>query len=318
MLGKMRQMPRNESALAVAPEIGPDVMSRGRDFRGAFDHAPVAMAITDSDGVLLNVNPALGWLLGHEADRLVGRSLFEVCHPDDLAAARTACAGLQRSADRTCNLECRLMHASGRPVSVRVSTAKVLDESGAPSHLVMHLEDLTDHEALTNDLRQRALHDPLTGLPNRDLLLDRLTVALARYHRTQEPVSVFYLDLDGFKAINDTHGHATGDAVLVEVAGRLSAVLRVGDTAARSGGDEFVMICENTDRHQAVEIADRLAAELAAPLHVPTRALVLTVPLSVGSASTDGTPATPTDLMHAADTAMYEAKRKRTLRDTRT
>lgn len=311
-------MTRDHLAKPAGPGFVTELTGLGHDFRGAFEHAPIAMAITDPDGVLLNANSVLGSLLGHETDQLVGRSLLEVCHPDDLTAARAACASLQRGADRTRNLECRLMHSSGQAVPVQVSTAKVVDDSGSASHLVMHLEDLTDHEALTNDLRRRALHDPLTGLPNRDLLLDRLTVALARYHRTQEPLSVLYLDLDRFKAINDTHGHATGDAVLVEVAARLSAVLRVGDTAARSGGDEFVMICENTDRHQAVEIAERLAAELVAPIHVQAGALALTVPMSVGSATTDGTSATSTDLMHAADTAMYQAKHKDPPPDTST
>ena len=280
----------------------------GRDFHGAFDQAPVAVAITTPAGVLLSVNPLLGRLLGRDHDELIGRALFAVCHPDDLASAQAACVGLNQGADRTRELECRLVHVDGRAVSVRVNTAKLLDDTGAASHLVMHIEDITAHHALTDDLLHRALHDPLTGLPNRDLLRDKLVQALARHERTGQPLTLLYLDLDHFKTINDTYGHATGDAVLAEVARRLTATLRAGDSAARFGGDEFVMICENTDRHQAIHIAARITADLAAPHHINSHGAVATVPVSVGSATTTHESRSAAELMHAADVAMYQAK----------
>jgi len=282
----------------------------GQDFQAAFDQAPVAVAITNPGGVLLSVNPLLGTLLGRRPDELIGRPLFEVCHADDLASAQAACTGLNRGTDRTRELECRLVHGDGRAVSVRVNTSKVLDDTGAASHLVMHIEDITAHHALTDDLLQRAFHDPLTGLPNRDLLSDRLTQALARHERTGEPLTLLYLDLDRFKYVNDTYGHATGDAVLAEVARRLTAALRAGDTAARLGGDEFVMICENTDRREALHIAERITADLAAPHHTDVLEAVVSVPVSIGSATTTHEPRNAADLMHAADLAMYQAKHR--------
>jgi diguanylate cyclase (GGDEF)-like protein len=150
------------------------------------------------------------------------------------------------------------------------------------------------HEA---ELAHQALHDPLTGLPNRALFADRLRLALSRLGRTQTRLAVLFLDLDGFKAINDSLGHGAGDQFLVEVAQRLRGVLRGGDTAARLGGDEFVILCEDVaGASEARMIAARVVDELPGSV-------------SVGIAlATDGTE-DPTALVRAADAAMYAVKR---------
>ena len=192
---------------------------------------------------------------------------------------------------------------------MRVSASKVVDGQGVVSHLVMHIEDITDHRTLSDSLRLRALHDPLTMLPNRQLLIDRLAHALSRHHRHHEPVTVLYLDLDRFKDINDVHGHAVGDAVLVTVAARLRSALRTGDTVARLGGDEFVVVCEDTDAAQSSELVRRLRWAVTEPMELD--GLTLRVSASIGSTTTDGSPTTTAaDLLHAADTAMYEVKRR--------
>ena len=128
------------------------------------------------------------------------------------------------------------------------------------------IEDITERKALEAQLVHRSLHDPLTGLPNRILFQDRLRHALERGHREHTPTCVLIIDLDGFKAINDAHGHPMGDLVLVAFAERLRSVLRASDTAARLGGDEFSIVCENTDAADAEVLAERLRAAVDEPL----------------------------------------------------
>ena len=166
-----------------------------------------------------------------------------------------------------------------------------------PGTLARALRHAVERKRIESALAHRALHDPLTALPNRALLSDRLRLALSRLRRTQTCLAVLFLDLDGFKAINDTLGHAAGDQFLCEVADRLRGVLRGGDTAARLGGDEFVVLCEDV---AGMEEARAIAARVAD--RVPGR-------VSVGVAlATDGTEC-PDAVIRAADAAMYVAKR---------
>lgn len=164
-------------------------------------------------------------------------------------------------------------------------------------------------------LERLALFDALTGLPNRTLVLDRLERAVLHSARSERPVAVLFADLDGFKAINDQHGHAVGDRVLQAAAGRLEAAVRAGDTVGRLGGDEFVVVCEDADEETAAEIVVRLHAALARDLHwdVPGLPAGLRVGTSVGIAI--GRPPfaadAPTTLLEAGDAAMYDAKRAR-------
>ncbi len=158
-------------------------------------------------------------------------------------------------------------------------------------------------------LRQQALHDPLTGLPNRVLLLDRLEQAIAKGKRSQRRVAVLFLDLDGFKKVNDRYGHQVGDDVLAAVATRLRSALRPGDTLARLGGDEFVVLCENLDDPGKAEaVAARMTGVLKAPFWVPDgRYVPLSVSIGVAFAG-EGDMRLDTTL-GAADAAMYLAKR---------
>jgi diguanylate cyclase (GGDEF)-like protein len=156
--------------------------------------------------------------------------------------------------------------------------------------------------------RELSLHDPLTGLPNRALLMERLEHCVLRGHRSGLRSAVFFVDLDRFKAVNDTFGHQVGDEVLVAVAGRLSKVLRPGDTLARISGDEFVVLCEDLGSpRQAEVIVGRLDEALRAPLAVP--GAELSISASIGIAFTGQGENAPEDVLHAADMAMYQAKR---------
>jgi diguanylate cyclase (GGDEF)-like protein len=187
---------------------------------------------------------------------------------------------------------------------------------GAISAAYGHAVDLTTKQRLLDELEatvaalrdseaklsQQALHDPLTRLPNRTLLLDRLRVALAE--RGDPQIAVLFVDLDGFKVVNDTLGHQSGDALLVEAAERIKGVLRVGDTAARLGGDEFAIICKAPSPLAAgVRVAKRLILALAAPFAIADRDAFVTA--SIGIAAHGGS---PEDLLRDADAAMYCAK----------
>jgi diguanylate cyclase (GGDEF)-like protein len=200
------------------------------------------------------------------------------------------------------------------------------DKSGSVIEILGVLRDVTDEAAAEEQLSHDALHDELTELPNRALLLDRLKAALSRSAREQRQVAVLFCDLDGFKIVNDTGGHAVGDTLLVEAAERLRHVLREGDTVARVGGDEFVLVVEPWHRSRpaekttnevddqkiGVEVARRIVAAFAAPFIVADVDYEVTV--SVGVAFADFRDHSVTDSSHAskviddADAAMYIAK----------
>ena len=169
------------------------------------------------------------------------------------------------------------------------------------------LRDASVRQRAEADLREQALHDPLTGLPNRALLHDRLTSAIAVAQRQDAPVSLLMLDLNGFKAVNDTWGHHAGDMVLVEIAARLSGTLRESDTAARLGGDEFVLMLPATPLLGAIEASRALVDFIVAPIAVEGKPL--TVGASIGIAVFPNHGRDAEVLLAAADSAMYEAKR---------
>ncbi|GAB2906557.1 hypothetical protein GCM10027047_00940 [Rhodococcus aerolatus] len=277
-----------------------------KDYTAAFADAPVGMALTDLDGVLLAVNPALSRLLGVAPADLAGSTLFDVTHPDDLCAASAACSLLREGPATSAVVPVRLRGAGAAWVPVRVSTATIRATAGHAAHLVMHVEDETAHHALAEQLRLASLHDPLTRLPNRTLFLERLAHGATRHRRTGSPLSVLFCDVDDFAAVNNRHGHHAGDAVLVAVADRLRETVRPGDTVARLGGDELAVIAEGADAARARIIAQRVAAVLATPVSLDDRAIEVTV--SIGSATSDGPVPDPADLLREADGAMYRAK----------
>ncbi len=195
----------------------------------------------------------------------------------------------------------------------RMVTLQVFNASVALASLVLtavmaeRLRNLAEQSRAEEELARQALHDPLTGLPNRLLFMDRLTQALARSQRGHGLLAVLFLDLDRFKVINDSLGHDVGDRVLRQMAERLRAVLRLGDTASRFGGDEFVVLCEDVaDKEEATRIANRLARAVAYPIRLETGAIVVTT--SIGIALDMGTTDRPENLVRDADAAMYRAK----------
>jgi diguanylate cyclase (GGDEF)-like protein len=189
------------------------------------------------------------------------------------------------------------------------------DRASGEERVVVATLDVTDSKQVLQQLESRSLHDALTGLPNRQLLADRLGSALRRAERERGSLALLFIDLDGFKTVNDTLGHAAGDAVLQAAARRLGGALRSTDTVARVGGDELVVLLPGIgDRAQAEAIAAKLAAVLAAP--VDTAAGPARVGASIGLALYPQDAPDAAGLLAAADAAMYEVKRARKVRET--
>lgn len=304
------------SASAPSPQPAAPVLGIShQDASSAFVNAPIGMAVVTPVGVITSCNSALTAMLGSTADRLLGGTFFDVTHPEDIADAYQKCLWMQAGGIRLLRHECRFLRSDGDVLWVMVSTSRVPDVPGHPAHLIMHVEDISDRKALEAELNRRALHDPLTGLANRALLLDRITHALAHSSRSLTPTCLLFLDLNGFKAVNDTYGHSVGDRVLQQLGDRVTDLLRPQDTAARLGGDEFVVLCQDTSLEQAEGIAGRLRAAAAQPFGLDPHTVTLSAAIGIAidsAADRSGQAAPdPEALLHQADVRMYRAKTRK-------
>jgi diguanylate cyclase (GGDEF)-like protein/PAS domain S-box-containing protein len=283
------------------------------DRRSAFDNAPMGILLATPSGLVVDANPAFAAMLGRTTEDLYGWPVLSFVHPDDASAAAEAYADLVEGRRMTRH-ETRLVREDGGVLPVQVTSSWVeATPEGDPPHVVAIVEDITERKALEAALVHRSLHDPLTGLPNRILFGDRLRHALERGHRERTPTCLLGIDLDGFKQINDEHGHPVGDQVLIAFAERLTSVLRASDTAARVGGDEFSIVCENSEREDAEALADRLRHTVTDPLRLSggeTIPLSMSIGISTVSGGTD--PERAFDLLvREADDAMYADKAAR-------
>jgi diguanylate cyclase (GGDEF)-like protein/PAS domain S-box-containing protein len=271
--------------------------------RAVTDGAPVILFALDRDGTLIFEGGAALEDLGIEAGTNVGSSIFEdyADLQDVVESVRKALAGEQVTAT---------VEIGGRSYHVVYSPQR--DGRGEISGVIGVATDVTERRRLEDELRRRATHDPLTGVPNRTLLAERIERALARARREEREISVLFLDLDDLKTFNDRLGHEVGDRILVAVAEGIRSVLGPDDVVARLGGDEFVVLLEDAGRDGAGEVADRIAAVLQGlllPVEDEDEAGgSLSVGASIGVA-VGGTDARgPEDLIRAADHAMYRAK----------
>lgn len=276
-------------------------------FRSAFDEAPVGMALVAPTGQILRANQALRSMLGHERDALTGMMIHDLTHPEDLESDLISAWLLLAGELGSYQVEKRLVHRDGRTLWALLSVSMIRDAQGQRSCFVAHVQDVTHRHELEQRLRHRALHDPLTGLPNRALFCDRLARALEGAGHRGEPVTVLLLDLDGFKRVNDGFGHDAGDRLLMAVGQRLAACLRTGDIAARFGGDEFALLVERSrTTADAIAVADRVLAALQSPLSLGTQEVAISA--SIGIARSDGQQVRASDLLREADVALYQAK----------
>jgi diguanylate cyclase (GGDEF)-like protein/PAS domain S-box-containing protein len=277
-------------------------------FGEAFRLAPTGMLLLDEAGAILDANAAAGRLAGLDPEQTVGRSSLHLLHPEDRSLVRTWLAGLMNGAVHSVSGERRVIRADGAVTWAHMSIALL---PGNPESFVVHLIDITERRDTEARLAHQALHDPLTGLPNRALLFDRLAQAVRAALRGGPGVTVLYLDVDNFKVINDTRGHTVGDRVLRVVADRLARVLRPADTVARLGGDEFAIVAEGLPTDAAQELAERIADAINAPVPMTPGESPLPISTSIGVAHSAEVPLDVDALLNAADAAMYRAKQHR-------
>jgi diguanylate cyclase (GGDEF)-like protein/PAS domain S-box-containing protein len=279
--------------------------SESARFQSLVSHATDLLLTTNAKGIVTFASPSSVEILGLSQRELFGTRSADLIHPDDRTYVSAKMFSILGTPNRTVSTCCRIRHADGRWLSFELSYTNLLKDS-AVRGIVINGHDITAQGELTREHADQALHDSLTGLANRLLLRDRLEHALAQTRRSGQVVSILFCDLDNFKIINDTLGHEAGDRVLIEVAERLHATVRDGDTIARLGGDEFAIICENATSTESAQTAGRILDALRRPIAIDDREVVISA--SIGSADNRSDALDADELLSRADIAMYVAK----------
>ncbi|MFE6667147.1 putative bifunctional diguanylate cyclase/phosphodiesterase [Streptomyces sp. NPDC057697] len=286
-----------------------ELAQKENHFRSLVQGSSDVIMIAAPTGVLRYVSPAAAGVYGREADDLVGAELASIIHPEDLGRVvhevRRFLAA-PPSEEPTTRIECRFRSGTGDWLNVESTVNR--HQGG----LILNSRDVTERVRLQAQLQHNAEHDPLTDLPNRALFTKRVRQALGGRRSGDPGTAVLFIDLDGFKAVNDRLGHQTGDELLIQAARRLHESVRAGDTAARLGGDEFAAIIlgdgtrdQSARECQVHEIADRLRLTLSQPYRIGTGDVRVAASIGVAFAEPG---ISPSDLMRNADLAMYRAK----------
>jgi diguanylate cyclase (GGDEF)-like protein/PAS domain S-box-containing protein len=274
-------------------------------FRSLVQHSSDLIFVIGADGVIQFASSSASRLIGYEPDALVGVDLIALAHPDDsdvVASFVRVAASLPGVSPPA---EWRLRGTDDTVVQVEAIASNRLADD-AVRGIVVNARDVGERKALLDQLAHQAFHDPLTGLANRALFYDRVSHALELAQREGRIVTILYLDLDGFKQVNDTMGHSEGDHLLRMVANRLRACARATDTVARLGGDEFAVLVEDTAVARSTErLIERIREQMAFPFTLSGRDVRISA--SIGSASTTG--GEVDEVLRHADVAMYAAKR---------
>ncbi|MCU1594198.1 MAG: Sensory box histidine kinase [Frankiales bacterium] len=270
-------------------------------FRSLAQNSSDVLTLVDRHGVVSYQSSAASRVFDLPGPGMVGRPIREWVHADDLAAFSEA---LDRAAvSQETRIECRFQHADGSYRFAETAVTNLLEDPTVAA-LVLNTRDVTDRRHLEDELRERALHDSLTGLPNRAMFLETAQRALDA--DDGRPMVTCFLDLDDFKAVNDSLGHGAGDDLLCTIADRLSACVRPQDTVARFGGDEFAVLLEDTSVSEALRVVERIREATALPVNLGDAQVVIHT--SIGLAATTTKDTTPDQLLAEADAAMYAAK----------
>ncbi|HEX8002147.1 MAG TPA: EAL domain-containing protein [Mycobacteriales bacterium] len=281
-----------------------EAQEREEHFRSLVQESTDVLTICERDGTIRFISPALHQVFGYDFGDLVGTKLAALVHPEDAARVKTEVAETIATGGSRL-IECRYRHADGRWMHVE---AVLTNHLGHPSigGLVFNTRDVSERKALERQLTHQAFHDPLTGLANRALFRDRVAHALQLRARTHSTLAVLFLDLDGFKAINDSLGHSVGDALLRSVSGRLRSVVREADTVARLGGDEFAVLLEELEGlHVAQQVATRFIEELHTSFALDGHEVFVGASIGLALAGADDD---ADEVLRNADLAMYRAK----------
>ena len=268
--------------------------------RALIDSSLDLVMIVDAQGGVRYHSPGMSHMLGFESDAPAGTPVTHLLHPDDVSLMEESFRRI-RTDGAVKPIECRWRHADGSERWLETVFNNLLGDPKV-NGIVLNSRDITERQRLSEGLRRRAFHDPLTGLANRARFEERLERASG-----DSDTAVLFIDLDNFKTVNDSLGHGAGDHFLSEVARRLSTCVRMGDMVARMGGDEFAVLISGVDAQiRAPRIAERILRELAAPIELERRAI--TPSASIGIACGDSAQ-NAQDILRDADLALYEAKR---------
>ena len=277
-------------------------------FRGAFDQAPIGMALVATDGRFVRVNHALCELVGFSESQLLERDFADITHADDLDADQRYVERMLSGEIRTYQMQKRYIHASGDAIWVNLSVSLVRDNQDRPLHFIAQIQDISERRDLEAQLRHLADHDPLTGLLNRRGLEAAVSLAISRLARNGGSGALIVVDLDHFKSVNDTLGHGAGDELIIAAADLLKDRLRARDTVARLGGDEFAVVLPEASPAAATRVAETIVTAirqqslcLAGQPHQRITASVGVAILAPGIVNVE-------DALVAADLAMYDAK----------
>jgi len=292
---------------AVAALVGSEAR-----FRATFNQAAIGIGHTAPDGRFLQVNQKLCDMLGYSRDELLALTIYDVTHVDDrnrfLSAIDIQRARLLAGEIATYAVERRSVRKDGGVIWTNRTISLVRDAAGAPLYFIRVIEDISERKRLQQDLQHVAHHDSLTQLPNRELFYDRLAHALEQAQRRKWNTGVMFVDLDGFKRVNDTLGHGVGDQLLQQVSERLTRCVRAEDTVGRLGGDEFAIILSELAHEQdGGLVAQKVIDALSKPFQIDGNEIFITASIGVTTCPTDSRNADA--LISHADAAMYNAKK---------
>jgi diguanylate cyclase (GGDEF)-like protein/PAS domain S-box-containing protein len=315
MVGLVRQQERStERERELAAEkarLTAEIQRRSSEARFAslVQHSSDLITVVGSDATIAYQSPSSEHVLGYAPEELMGTRFDGLVAPDDAGhLLRLLADGAAYARKDGEVIECTLRHRDGTMRQFEILHTNLLDDEHVRG-IVLNARDISERKAFEDQLAHQAFHDPVTNLPNRALFVERVRHAISRSRRESSELGVIFLDIDDFKTINDSLGHGAGDAALIDVAKRLSNSIRSSDTAARFGGDEFVVLLEDLEGTEtAVEVAERVLEDLRAPLMVAGKELVLRASIGISILEGDST-ASADELIRDADAAMYIAKR---------
>jgi len=306
-----------DRAEALAGRMTAELRRSEKRFRTAFESAAVGMVCLDMTGRFLDANEAFARMVGYSIDELRAMHSRQLDHPDDDRADRRRVADLVAGRCAWFSAEKRYQHRTGRPIWAIVTVTLIRGEEDAPDYLLAQVQDITERKRMEEELRHAALHDNLTGLPDRGVFEQRLKSAWRQRDAPDaRPFAVLFMDLDRFKQVNDQIGHDAGNRLLCQIADRLRQCTRATDLIsaraeampARVGGDEFTLLLEHLeDAEAAVSVARRVQQALNEPYDLGAGDHG-DVSVSVGVATSEGPYEMPEEMVHAADRAMYRAK----------
>ena len=301
------QYERREVRAGMEPGPIEETLRRSEErLRVLIRHTSDVVSIVDPDGTIRWQSPSTERVLGYSPEALAGTSVYDLVHPEDAPTLRATFGHLAATPARPETIDLRARHRDGSWRDLEASATSMVDTPSVGG-IVITARDVTERKAFEGQLARQAFYDSLTGLPNRILFTFSIERALAGARRNNVGVAVMYLDLDGFKSVNDTLGHHAGDRLLALLAERLRSSVRPGDTVARLGGDEFTVLLEDIIHPEQAElVARRIVERLDQPFDIDGRAVSVTA--SIGIAFGTDADARPADLLRFADAAMYRAK----------